>query len=129
MDNRSLVGSRAMLTGVLALMLAAGWMAEPSPAPQTPRPPASAAATDHPPEPAAEEPAPAASIPVPEEALPPGTPTIPLADAVATALQRNFSMLNSADSVATSRLREGATRAQFLPKVTPRYQRSADDSL
>src|SRR5206468_4423060 len=31
--------------------------------------------------------------------------------------------------VATSRLREGVTRAQFYPKLTPRYQRSADDSL
>lgn len=91
-----------MLIGVLALMLAAGVMAEPSPAP------ASA---------------------VPEEALPPGTPTIPLAKAVATALERNFTVLNAADAVATSRLREGATRAQFLPKITPRYQRGADDSL
>ena len=59
----------------------------------------------------------------------PGTPTIPLAQAVATALERNFTVLNSADSVATSRLREGVTRAQFYPKVTPRYSRSADDSV
>jgi outer membrane protein TolC len=116
-----------MLTGFLVSMLAVGWMAEPSPAPQAPPPPASA--TDRATEPVAEEPAPAASVPVPEEALPPGTPTIALAEAVATALQRNFTVLNSADAVATSRLREGATRAQFLPKVTPRYQRSADDSL
>jgi outer membrane protein TolC len=81
-------------------------------------------------EPAADEPAPPppSSI-VPEEALPPGTPTIPLAQAVATALERNFTVLNSADAVATSRLREGVTRAQFYPKVTPRYSRSADDSV
>jgi outer membrane protein TolC len=110
-----------MLTGVLALVLAAGVMAEPSPAPPPPSPPAV--------EPAAEEPGPAASSVVPEEALPPGTPTIPLAKAVAVALERNFTVLNAADAVATSRLREGVTRAQFLPKVTPRYQRSADDSL
>jgi outer membrane protein TolC len=100
-----------MLAGVLALMLAGGVMAEPSPAP----PP--------------EEPGPPAASAVPEEALPPGTPTIRLAKAVGIALERNFTVLNSADAVATSRLREGVTRAQFYPKLTPRYTRSADDSL
>jgi outer membrane protein TolC len=100
-----------MLAGVLALMLAGGVMAEPSPAP----PP--------------EEPVPPAASAVPEEALPPGTPTIRLAKAVGIALERNFTVLNSADAVATSRLREGVTRAQFYPKLTPRYTRSADDSL
>jgi outer membrane protein len=100
-----------MLAGVLALMLAAGVMAEPSPPPPV------------------EETGPPAAIAVPEEALPPGTPTIRLAKAVAIALERNFTVLNSADAVATSRLREGVTRAQFYPKFTPRYQRSADDSL
>jgi outer membrane protein len=103
-----------MLTGVLALWLAGGVRAEASPSPDPP---------------ATEESAPLPSAGVPEEALPPGTPTIPLSKAVATALERNFTVLNSADAVATSRLREGVTRAQFLPKVTPRYQRSADDSL
>ena len=110
-----------MLTGCLVLMLAGGVMAEPSPAPSQPPPPAT--------EPAAEEPGPASSSIVPEEALPPDTPTIPLARAVAMALERNFTVLNSADAVATSRLREGVTRAQFYPKVTPRYSRSADDSV
>ena len=110
-----------MLTGCLALILAAGLMAEPSPAPSAPPPSAT--------EPAADEARPASSSIVPEEALPPGTPTIPLAQAVATALERNFTVLNSADAVATSRLREGVTRAQFYPKVTPRYSRSADDSV
>jgi outer membrane protein TolC len=110
-----------MLTGFLVLMLAGGVMAEPSPAPSQPPPPAT--------EPAADEPGPASSSIVPEEALPPDTPTIPLARAVATALERNFTVLNSADAVATSRLREGVTRAQFYPKVTPRYSRSADDSV
>ena len=100
-----------MLAGLLALMLAGGVMAEPSP------------------EPPAEEPTPPSAIAVPEEALPPDTPTIRLAKAVAIALERNFTVLNSADAVATSRLREGVTRAQFYPKVTPRYSRSADDSL
>jgi outer membrane protein len=110
-----------MLTGFLALILAAGVMAEPSPAPSQTPPPAT--------EPAADEPGPRSLSIVPEEALPPGTPTIPLAQAVATALERNFTVLNSADAVATSRLQEGVTRAQFYPKVTPRYSRSADDSL
>jgi outer membrane protein TolC len=110
-----------MLIGVLSLILAGGVMAEPSPAPSQPPPPAA--------EPAAEEAGPSSSSIAPEEALPPGTPTIPLAQAVATALERNFTVLNSADAVATSRLHEGATRAQFYPKVTPRYQRSAEDSL
>ncbi|HEV7500912.1 MAG TPA: TolC family protein, partial [Vicinamibacteria bacterium] len=110
-----------MLTGFLVLMLAGGVMAEPSPAPSQNPPPS--------PEPAVDEPAAPASSSIPEEALPPGTPTIPLAQAVATALERNFTVLNSADAVATSRLREGVTRAQFYPKVTPRYTRSADDSL
>jgi len=105
-----------MLTGVLALLLAGGVMAEPSPSPSPDSAPA-------------EEPAPLPSSGVPEEALPPGTPTIPLSRAVATALEHNFTVLNGADAVATSRLREGVTRAQFYPKLTPRYQRSADDSL
>ena len=103
-----------MLTGVLALVLAGGVMAEASPSPDSA---------------AADEPASLPSSGVPEEALPPGTPTIPLSRAVATALERNFTVLNGADAVATSRLREGVTRAQFYPKLTPRYQRSADDAL
>ena len=111
-----------MLTGVLALLLAGGVMAEASPsAPASPSPSPDSAA--------AEESPPVTSSGVPEEALPPGTPTIPLSRAVATALERNFTVLNGADAVATSRLREGVTRAQFYPKLTPRYQRSADDSL
>jgi len=110
-----------MLIGVLSLILAGGVMAEPSPAPSQTPPPAA--------EPAGDEAGPVSSSIVPEEALPPGTPTIPLAQAVATALERNFTVLNSADAVASSRLQEGATRAQFYPKVTPKYQRSADDAL
>jgi outer membrane protein TolC len=110
-----------MLTGVLALLLAGAVSAEASPSPPPPSPSPDSAA--------AEESAPVTSSGVPEEALPPGTPTIPLSRAVATALERNFTVLNSADSVATSRLREGVTRAQFYPKLTPRYQRSADDSV
>jgi outer membrane protein len=62
------------------------------------------------------------------DALPPGTPTIGLVDAVAVALERNFGLLSAADSVITSRLREGVSRAQFYPRLTPRFERSSDDS-
>ena len=80
-----------MLTGILALMLAAGLMAEPSPAPS----------------PLAQEPTPdEVALPptaaVAEEALPPDTPTISLAKAVAMGVERNFTVLNSADAVTTS---------------------------
>jgi outer membrane protein len=79
--------------------------------------------------PPAEEPVPPIDETVLDEPLPPGTPTIPLSRALETALEHNFGMLNAADAVTTSRLREGVVRAQFYPKVTPKYQRSADDSL
>ena len=54
----------------------------------------------------------------------PGTPTVGLAEAVALALERNFQILGSADAVQTARLAEGASRAQFYPKITPVFQRS-----
>ena len=83
--------------------------------------------------PAAEEAA-LAAVPPPDktvldEPLPPGTPTIPLGRALASALEHNYSVLSSADAVTTSRIREKVTFAQFYPKVTPKYQRSSDDSL
>jgi outer membrane protein TolC len=43
-------------------------------------------------------------------------------------MERNFGVLNSADAVTSSRLREGVSRAQFYPKVTPSYQRSSENS-
>jgi outer membrane protein TolC len=58
----------------------------------------------------------------------PGAPTISLRRAVALALEQNFGMLAAADSVEAARYRESAARGQFLPKLTPRYQRTADDS-
>jgi outer membrane protein TolC len=78
--------------------------------------------------PAVEEPTLAPEAAPAAEPLPPGTPTIALPRAVALALERNFGVLNSADAVATSRLREGVSRAQFYPKLTPSYRRSAGDS-
>ena len=52
-----------------------------------------------------------------------GIPTIRLAEAVAMALQHNFNILGSADAVLSARLREGASRAQFYPKLTPAFRR------
>src|SRR5712691_11568557 len=112
MDNRSLAGSRSML--IVILLAALAWPAEAQERP---------GAT-----PAAEEPvAPLEAAPI-EEPLPPGTPTVSLARAVSTALERNFGVLNSADAVASSRLRESVSRAQFYPQLTPSYRRSVDGS-
>jgi outer membrane protein len=58
-----------------------------------------------------------------------GAPTISVAAAVKAALENNFGLLSSGDSVASSRFRETAAAAQFHPKLTPRYQRAADSSL
>jgi len=58
----------------------------------------------------------------------PGAPTLSLAEAVATALQNNYAMLQVSDALSSSRYRYSAAMAQFYPKVTPSYQRSADDS-
>src|SRR5450432_4108838 len=104
MDNRTLVASNPMLVWALTLAVAvpalglAGQAAPPSPAP-VPKPVAS-------PDPTVEETGPPPAAVEPEEALPPGTPAISLASAVATALERNFGVLNAADAVASSRLRE-----------------------
>lgn len=57
----------------------------------------------------------------------PGAAGISLGRAVATALERNFGILAATDSVATARLRETASRSQFLPALTPQYQRSNED--
>jgi outer membrane protein TolC len=54
----------------------------------------------------------------------PGAPTIALAAAVRLALERNFALLDSADAVTAARWQERTARAQFVPRVTPFYQRS-----
>jgi outer membrane protein len=59
----------------------------------------------------------------------PGAPTIGLGASVRLALEQNFGLLDSADSVATSRFQESAARGEFLPRVTPLYQRSDARSL
>jgi outer membrane protein TolC len=81
--------------------------------------------------------APTAARPVDEPALPPalpeaqersvgptpGAPTIDLAAAVRLALGQAFVLLDSQDAVAASRWRERTAFADFLPAVTPLYQR------
>jgi outer membrane protein TolC len=53
----------------------------------------------------------------------PGAPTIDLAAAVRLALGQAFVLLDSQDAVAASRWRERTAFADFLPAVTPLYQR------
>ena len=65
----------------------------------------------------------------PGEPFDPASPTMTLAQAVGLALERNFSLLTAADAVASARYRYGAARAQFLPQVTPRFERGEDASL
>lgn len=65
-----------------------------------------------------------------DEAVAPaaGAVTLGLAEAVAAALQHNFGLLQSADSVTSARHRYSAALAQFYPKLVPSYRRSSDDS-
>ena len=53
----------------------------------------------------------------------PGAPTIDLAAAVRLALGQAFVLLDSQDAVAASRWRERTALADFIPAVTPIYQR------
>jgi outer membrane protein TolC len=59
----------------------------------------------------------------------PGAPTISLAAAVRLALEQNFGLLDAVDTVSASRFQEHAARAEFLPRVTPLYQRSDSGSV
>ncbi len=59
----------------------------------------------------------------------PGAPTVSLTEAVRIALERNFGILGSADSLLASRYRESVAKAQFYPRITPRYQRNAGTEL
>jgi outer membrane protein len=93
-----------------------------APAQEPPRPPQVPPSV--PPEPVLEEAPEAAEQALPEEAVgpAPGAPTLTLDAAVRIALERNFALLNSADSVQSARYRESAARGQFYPQVIPRYQ-------
>jgi outer membrane protein TolC len=55
----------------------------------------------------------------------PGASTVSLGEAVATALQQNFGLLDAADSVAQSRMSVTTARAEFFPKLVPTYGQSA----
>jgi outer membrane protein TolC len=75
---------------------------------------------------ASQEPAlPQAEPPSPERAAAPtpGAPVMSLGAAVRLALQQAFTLLDSQDAVAASRWSERTAFADFLPAVTPLYQR------
>lgn len=55
--------------------------------------------------------------------------TVSLANAVALALERNFGLLSAGDSLQAAGYRESASRAEFYPKLTPRYARSSDEQV
>jgi len=59
----------------------------------------------------------------------PGVPTLDLAGAVRVALERNFSLLDSSDSVASARWQETAARGEFLPQVVPTFERGEGRTL
>jgi len=105
--------------GLLAMSLLGALVAGVGEAQQPPEPPEVS------PEPTGPEPQ------EPEEALvgpTAGAPTVGLPEAVSIALEHNFGLLGAVDSVQAARLRESAAKAQFYPKVTPRYQHSSDNT-
>jgi outer membrane protein len=53
----------------------------------------------------------------------PGAPTLDLAGAVRVALERNFSLRDSSDAVASARWQESAARGEFLPQLVPTFER------
>jgi outer membrane protein TolC len=117
--------------GILVLMLAAGGAAAQTPPSAPPEPPVVT-----PEAPPAERPVPPPEAPEPEARSgnevvgpTPGAPTIGLAAAVRLALEQNFTLLDSTDAVASSRWQESAARGQFLPQVTPLFQKSDQSSL
>jgi outer membrane protein len=59
----------------------------------------------------------------------PGVPTVDLGAAVRIALQQNFALLDSADSVSTARFQESAARGEFYPQVVPLFQRGEGRTL
>jgi outer membrane protein len=58
-----------------------------------------------------------------------GAPTTSLSAAVRLALEQNFGLLDSVDALSASRWGEKAAFGQFLPIVTPVYQRSDGRSV
>src|SRR5262245_10076594 len=58
----------------------------------------------------------------------PDAPTVSLGEAVGIALTQNFSLLGAADAVSAARFRYGAAKAEFLPSLTPSYEKSETGS-
>jgi len=58
-----------------------------------------------------------------------GAPTMSLGAAVRLALERNFGLLDSIDTVQASRWQEKAAFGQFYPTVTPLFQRSDQSTV
>ncbi|HEY6554437.1 MAG TPA: TolC family protein [Vicinamibacteria bacterium] len=56
----------------------------------------------------------------------PGARTLSLGAVVALALERNFSLLDQADSVAAAGFRVSVARAEFLPRLTPRFTQGSE---
>ena len=56
----------------------------------------------------------------------PGARTMSLGAVVALALERNFSLLDQADSVTAAGFRVGVARAEFLPRLTPRFSQGSE---
>jgi outer membrane protein TolC len=65
----------------------------------------------------------------PDAGAPPAAHPIGLSAALALALERNFALLSAADSLASARFNEAAVRADFYPKLTPRYARAQDSRI
>jgi len=58
----------------------------------------------------------------------PGAPTVSLAQAVGVALEKNYGLLSSADSLQSARINYSAARAQFYPQLVPSYSRASGES-
>ena len=58
----------------------------------------------------------------------PGVPTVSLAQAVGVALEKNYGLLSSADSLQSARINYSAARAQFYPQLVPSYSRASGES-
>lgn len=108
------------LLAVLALLLSAGGLAAQEVGTAVSSPPARGPVSE------------AGSAPAsPDSAVAPtpGVPTLDLGGAVRLALQYNFTLLDSADSVSSARWQESAAKGQFLPQVIPVFQRGEGRTL
>jgi len=118
----------SVVLGGLALALPAVRKAEPSDDPRAPSAELPAPGSPAP----VQEPVPEAEAPdrILDDAVGPaaGAPTVGLGEAVAMALQGNYGLLQASDSLSSSRYRYSAALAQFYPKLTPSYQRSAENA-